>query len=56
MAAADPGFAPLSNALAEDPRKGSVIDTGVVEEKPVAPDQFDLRYETSRMEIWSYYA
>ena len=22
----------------------------------VAPDQFDARYETSRKEIWSYYA
>lgn len=56
MAAANPGFSLLSNALAEDARKGSVVDTGVVEENPIAPDQFDLRYETSKMEIWSYYA
>ena len=24
--------------------------------RPVAPDQFDSRYETSRWEIWAYYA
>lgn len=28
------------------PEEGSII----------APDQFDARYETSRKEIWSYYA
>ena len=26
------------------------------EERPVAPDQFDIRYETTRWEIWAYYA
>lgn len=26
------------------------------EERPVAPDQFDERYETNKWEIWSYYA
>lgn len=25
-------------------------------QQPVAPDQFDLRYETSEYEIWAYYA
>ncbi|KAB8339325.1 hypothetical protein FH972_022258 [Carpinus fangiana] len=27
-----------------------------VEESPVAPDQFDERFETSRNELWAYYA
>jgi len=57
MASNDPGFAPLSIAPAEDARKGSVVGAAVEEEeKPIAPDQFDPRYETSKMEIWSYYA
>lgn len=25
-------------------------------EQPIAPDQFDERYRTTRMEIWAYYA
>jgi hypothetical protein len=53
MASAEPGLAPLS-AAAEDPIKGAVgvpVDT----DTPVAPDQFDERYETSRSEIWAYY-
>mgnify|MGYP006902567207 FL=1 len=24
--------------------------------KPTAPDEFDERYRTTRMEIWAYYA
>lgn len=52
MAANDPGLAPLG-ALAEDPTKGAV---GVPEEDvPVAPDQFDERFETTKKEIWAYY-
>ena len=27
-----------------------------VEEQPIAPDQFDPKFETSRFEIWAYYA
>ena len=26
------------------------------EDKPIAPDQFDPRYETSRLEIYAYYS
>ncbi|EXJ60129.1 hypothetical protein A1O7_04281 [Cladophialophora yegresii CBS 114405] len=45
---------------AEDPKKdidvvpsrGNTFD----EEHPVAPDQFDPKYETSRWEVWAYYA
>lgn len=54
MAANDPGLAPLS-APAEDPIKGAV-DVPIDTETPVAPDQFDPRYETTRTEIWAYYS
>lgn len=54
MAANDPGLAPLS-AAAEDPVKGAV-DGDSNEDTPVAPDQFDERYETTRREIWAYYS
>jgi MFS-type transporter involved in bile tolerance (Atg22 family) len=50
--AANPGILPLP--LAEDPIKGGL--SGTTEERPVAPDQFDPRYETTRWEIWAYYA
>ena len=53
MASAEPGLATLS-APAEDPIKGA-IDVPV-EDTPVAPDQFDPKYETTRKEIWSYYS
>lgn len=53
MAATDPGLAPLS-APAEDPKKGAVDVP--LDDTPVAPDQFDPKYETTRWEIWAYYA
>ncbi|CAK1360005.1 unnamed protein product [Cercospora beticola] len=58
MASADPGLAQAS-APAEDPTKGAIVkdnDSLVETEHPVAPDQHDLRYETSRNEIWAYYS
>ncbi|KAG8529849.1 uncharacterized protein KY384_005330 [Bacidia gigantensis] len=36
--------------------EGEIADSSVEEKQPVAPDQFDPRYETSRVEISSYYA
>ena len=57
MAAADPGIPPLPSA--EDPQKGAVaVDSSSTDEQeqPVAPDQFDPKYETTRKEIWAYYA
>ncbi len=54
MAANDPGLAPVG-AVAEDPTKGAV-GIPADEEAPVAPDQFDPQYETTRNEIWAYYA
>ena len=51
MATNDPGLAPLG---ASDPRKGiSTIPSD--DEVPVAPDQSDERYETTREETWAYY-
>lgn len=32
------------------------VDNKPEEGSIVAPDQFDARYETTRKEIWSYYA
>lgn len=55
MATNDPGCAPILTA--EDPRKGSIIaEDSSEEDRPVAPDQFDPTYETTRKEIWAYYA
>ncbi|KAK3708626.1 hypothetical protein LTR37_011348 [Vermiconidia calcicola] len=59
MASNDPGLAQLA-ANAEDPTKGA-IDQGkdgalVEEERPVAPDQFDDKYTTSKWEIWAWYS
>ena len=54
MASNDPGLlAPVS----EDMKKGSIDANSIQEEeRPIAPDQFDPQYETSRWEIWAYYA
>jgi hypothetical protein len=55
MASADPGFAVMP--LAEDPTKGGIDkESEVFDEQPVAPDQFDPKYETSKWEIWAYYS
>ena len=43
--------------MAEDPTKGGIgKDGNVSDEQPVAPDQFDPKYETSRWEILAYYS
>ena len=51
MASVDPA---VVAPIAEDMKKGSLGIQG--EDRPVAPDQFDPRYETSKWEIWAYYA
>jgi hypothetical protein len=42
-----------------DTRRGSVQleddPAALEEEHPIAPDQFDPRYESSKWEIWAYY-
>ena len=55
MASNDPGFlAPTvtNDAIKED----SDVEGSLGEDRPVAPDQFDPRYETSKWEIWAYYS
>lgn len=59
MAANDPGLAQVA-APAEDPWKGDVEvskdGTLVEDERPVAPDQFDEKFQTGKYELWAYYA
>lgn len=53
MASNDPTFVA---SAAEDMKKGSIEDHSIPEEdRPVAPDQFDPRYQTSKREVWAYY-
>lgn len=57
MASAPPAL-DLSSAPAEDPPKFTA-DPSTAEslsDHPIAPDQFDPKYETDRIEIWSYYS
>ncbi|KAH0148649.1 hypothetical protein KCU67_g11371, partial [Aureobasidium melanogenum] len=56
MASNNPGLAQLG-AEANEPIKGAVLQSVDLEEVecPVAPDQLDERYATSRWEIWSWY-
>lgn len=51
----------LSAATAEDPPKNSSLvnnpsPSAFVSDQPIAPDQFDPKWETDKYEIWSYYA
>lgn len=40
-----------------DEKKRGLDDADIRSEvRPVAPDQFDTRYESSRWQIWAYYA
>ena len=60
MASANPAL-DLSATPAEDPPKAknfidSLSPTMSLPDHPVAPDKFDPKWETSRAEIWSYYA
>jgi hypothetical protein len=54
MASNDPGLAPMG-ALAEDAKRGSVDATGEEDDRLIAPDQFEERFESTRTEIWAYY-
>lgn len=44
--------APAFDAKPEELARHSTPD----DEHPVAPDQFDPKFETTRSEVWSYYA
>ena len=54
MAAPDPGFAVMP--AAEDPQKGVIEFGDSDDDQPVAPDQFDPNFETTKWETWAYYA
>ncbi|KIV96347.1 hypothetical protein PV10_00228 [Exophiala mesophila] len=48
--------AAATSAEAEDPkREYSVPSNPEEEDGPIAPDQFDPKYETTKWERWSYY-
>jgi hypothetical protein len=60
MASANPAL-DLFTAPAEDPPKSSTFlnspsPVASLSDHPVAPDQFDPKWETDKLEIWSYYA
>jgi hypothetical protein len=52
----------MVGAAAEDTIKGDVAvrnksgDLVVEDGKPVAPDQFEPKYETGKYELWAYYS
>lgn len=51
----------MVGGAAEDAIKGDVEvqkpDGSIVEDcKPVAPDQFEEKYETGKYEVWAYYS
>ncbi|KAL9614891.1 MAG: hypothetical protein Q9167_000633 [Letrouitia subvulpina] len=55
MASNDPGYATMP--VVEDAKEiNSKAKNGLEEDRPAAPDQFDPAYETSRWEIYAYYA
>jgi hypothetical protein len=61
MASAAPALDLLS-APAEDPPNESSLNGGekvpqpTLSDHPIAPDQFDPKWETDKWEIWSYYS
>ena len=61
MSAPNAGIAAAATGVdAEDPKKdGDIVSAHgntFDEEHPIAPDQFDPKYETTKWEIWAYYA
>jgi MFS-type transporter involved in bile tolerance (Atg22 family) len=59
MSVANAGLAvAATSAEAEDPKRdGDDIDPAISDDgRPIAPDQFDPKYETSKWERWSYYS
>ncbi|KAI9691263.1 MAG: hypothetical protein M1820_009821 [Bogoriella megaspora] len=58
MASNDPGLAPFAAEAVDAKRGGPEEHDGVIEEseRPIAPDQFDEKYETTRWETWAYYS
>jgi hypothetical protein len=62
MASATPAL-DLASTSAEDPPKSRALLDGTgysaaasLSDHPIAPDQFDPKWETDKLEIWSYYS
>lgn len=60
MASAAPAL-DLSSAPAEDPPKSSTLvndpsPAASLSDHPIAPDQFDPKWEADKYEIWAYYS
>lgn len=62
MASATPAL-DLASAPAEDlPKPANNVDEQLLSsdaflsDRPIAPDQFDPKWETTQWEIWSYYS
>ena len=57
MASAPPAL-DLSAASAEDPPKleANASPRASLSDHPIAPDQFNPKWETDKIEIWSYYS
>ena len=53
MASNDPGLIPGAGDLGKIDIE---VDSIPADERPVAPDQFDPKYETTKWEVWAYYA
>lgn len=62
MSVANAGPTPVALGVeTADPRKSipDINDSRTQnsdEDRPVAPDQFDPKYETTKWEIWAYYS
>ncbi|KAL9597340.1 MAG: hypothetical protein Q9219_005206 [cf. Caloplaca sp. 3 TL-2023] len=55
MACSEPGYAPRLDV--QEPQKTDIeYEVSSEEDRHIAPDQFDPAYETTRKEIWAYYA
>ncbi|RFU31898.1 hypothetical protein B7463_g4418, partial [Scytalidium lignicola] len=56
MVSSDPGVAFESEAVIDPMKNDVLIGYNTNESHPIAPDQFNPELETTRKEIWSYYA
>jgi hypothetical protein len=57
--AAPKPHAPTLDEIKKDDLANSMTDNVIEkddDDQPIAPDQFDDKYQTTRQEIWAYYA
>jgi MFS-type transporter involved in bile tolerance (Atg22 family) len=59
MSVANAGVAAAAPSIQDENATNAIVELAIAntpdDVRPVAPDQFDPRYETSKAEIWSYY-